>query len=47
MEKIPFTKDGLKKLKEELNHLVKVERANNIQAIADGMQGFRIHLFTP
>lgn len=33
MEKIPFTKDGLEKLKKELNNLIKVERPDNINAI--------------
>ena len=35
MEKIPFTKGGLEKLKMELNHLIKVERPNNIRAIEE------------
>ena len=35
MEKIPFTKDGLEKLKKELNNLIKVERPNNIAAIEE------------
>lgn len=35
MDKIPFTKDGLERLKEKLNHLVRVERPNNIRAIAE------------
>lgn len=35
MEKIPFTKKGLEKLKQELNHLLKVERPENIQAIEE------------
>jgi transcription elongation factor GreA len=35
MDKIPFTKEGLMKLKEELTSLVKVERPNNIAAIEE------------
>ncbi len=35
MEKIPFTKEGLKKLKEELEYLEKVERPKNIKAIEE------------
>ena len=35
MEKIPFTMDGLNKLKEELKNLIKVERPNNIAAIEE------------
>jgi len=35
MEKIPFTMAGLKKLKEELTTLIKVERPNNIAAIEE------------
>jgi transcription elongation factor GreA len=35
MEKIPITKAGLEKLKQELNHLQKVERPKNIQAIEE------------
>jgi transcription elongation factor GreA len=35
MEKIPFTKEGLEKLKQELNHLLKVERPENIRAIEE------------
>lgn len=35
MEKIPFTKEGLKKLKQELDHLFKVERPENIRAIEE------------
>ena len=35
MEKIPFTKDGLEKLKTELTNLIKVERPNNIAAIEE------------
>lgn len=35
MEKIPFTKKGLEKLKQELNHLLKVERPENIRAIEE------------
>lgn len=35
MDKIPFTKAGLEKLRDELNHLQKVERPNNIRAIEE------------
>jgi transcription elongation factor GreA len=35
MEKIPFTKEGLEKLKQELSQLIKVERPNNIRAIEE------------
>jgi len=35
MEKIPFTKDGLEKLKKELGNLLKVERPDNIAAIEE------------
>lgn len=35
MEKIPFTKEGLEKLNQELNHLIKVERPDNIRAIEE------------
>jgi len=35
MEKIPFTKEGLEKLKKELEYLEKVERPNNIKAIEE------------
>lgn len=35
MEKVPFTKDGLAKIKKELSHLLSVERPANIQAIAE------------
>jgi len=35
MEKIPFTAEGLKKLEQELSHLIKVERPNNIRAIEE------------
>jgi transcription elongation factor GreA len=35
MEKIPFTKNGLKKIREELSVLEKVERPKNIRAIAE------------
>ncbi|RLB21583.1 MAG: transcription elongation factor GreA, partial [Deltaproteobacteria bacterium] len=35
MEKIPFTKDGLENLKEELHRLVNVERPKNIRAIEE------------
>lgn len=35
MDKIPFTKEGLSKLKQELEHLEKVERPKNIKAIEE------------
>ena len=35
MDKIPFTKEGLEKLKKELKHLEKVEKPNNIKAIEE------------
>ncbi|MEE9419849.1 MAG: transcription elongation factor GreA [Desulfatiglandaceae bacterium] len=35
MDKIPFTKDGLEKLRQELIHLEKVVRPNNIRAIEE------------
>ncbi len=35
MEKIPFTKDGLENLKQQLNQLVNVERPKNIRAIEE------------
>lgn len=35
MERIPFTKDGLEKIKSELAHIKKVERPNNIKAIEE------------
>lgn len=35
MEKIPFTNEGLEKLKQELNHLVRVERPNIIRSIEE------------
>ena len=35
MDTIPFTKNGLKKLRDELSHLEKVERPRNIRAIAE------------
>jgi transcription elongation factor GreA len=35
MEKIPFTKEGLERLKRNLRTLEKVERPENIRAIAD------------
>ena len=35
MERIPITKDGLVRLKEELAHLMKVERPKNIRAIEE------------
>ncbi|MBW1850074.1 MAG: transcription elongation factor GreA [Deltaproteobacteria bacterium] len=37
MEKIPFTKEGLEKLKQELSQLVKLERPDNIQAIEEAL----------
>ncbi len=35
MERIPFTKEGLKKIKAELDHIRKVERPQNIRAIEE------------
>jgi len=35
MDKIPITRDGLQKLKEELEGLQKVEKPNNIRAIEE------------
>jgi transcription elongation factor GreA len=35
MEKIPFTRDGLEKIREELRLLEKVERPKNIRAISE------------
>ena len=35
MNRIPFTRDGLEKLKDELRQLEKVERPNNIKAIEE------------
>jgi len=35
MEKIPFTREGLDRVKAELTHLEGVERPNNIQAIEE------------
>ena len=35
MEKIPFSREGLEKVKEELKHLEKVERPKNIRAIEE------------
>ena len=35
MDKIPFTKEGLEKLRQELKHLQKVERPKNIRAIEE------------
>ncbi len=35
MERIPFTKEGLDKVKEELAHIKKVERPENIRAIEE------------
>jgi len=35
MNKIPFTKEGLEKLKKELAHIISVESPENIQAIEE------------
>jgi len=35
MNKIPFTKEGLEKLKKELKHLISVESPENIRAIEE------------
>jgi len=35
MDKIPFTREGLEKLRQELTHLEKVERPKNIRAIEE------------
>jgi transcription elongation factor GreA len=35
MEKMPITKEGLEKLRQELAHLEKVEKPKNIRAIAE------------
>lgn len=35
MERIPLTPDGYKKLKEEFDRLIKVERPSNVKAIAE------------
>ncbi len=35
MDKIPFTPEGLEKIKKELEHLIKVERRNVIKAIEE------------
>ncbi|MGC9016568.1 MAG: transcription elongation factor GreA [Caldimicrobium sp.] len=35
MTKIPFTPEGLEKIKKELEHLIKVERRKTIQAIEE------------
>ena len=35
MERIPFTKEGLEKVKAELSHIRKVERPDNIRAIEE------------
>ncbi len=35
MERIPFTKEGLDKVKAELSHIKKVERPENIRAIEE------------
>ncbi len=35
MEKVPFTREGLARLKQELTHLVSTERPQNIRAIAE------------
>jgi transcription elongation factor GreA len=37
MEKVPFTREGLEKLKNELDRLVKIERPNNISAIQEAL----------
>jgi transcription elongation factor GreA len=35
MKRIPITKEGLEKLKEELNHIKSVERPQNVRAIEE------------
>lgn len=35
MSKIPFTPEGIKKIKKELEHLIKIERRNVIKAIEE------------
>ncbi|MCS7199558.1 MAG: transcription elongation factor GreA [Thermodesulfobacteriaceae bacterium] len=35
MNKIPFTKEGLERIKKELEHLIKVERRNVVKAIEE------------
>ena len=35
MERIPITREGLEKLKNELNHIKKVERPKNVRAIEE------------
>jgi len=35
MTKIPFTPEGIKKIKKELEHLIKIERRNVIKAIEE------------
>jgi transcription elongation factor GreA len=35
MDKVPFTREGLEKLRQELMHLEKVERPKNIRAIEE------------
>jgi len=35
MQKIPMTPDGYRKIQKELDKLIKVERPNNVQAIAE------------
>jgi transcription elongation factor GreA len=35
MERIPFTKEGLERVKAELSHIKKVERPDNIRAIEE------------
>ena len=35
IEKIPITKQGLEKLRQELQHIITVERPNNIKAIEE------------
>ncbi len=35
IEKVPITREGLEKLRQELQHILTVERPNNIKAIAE------------
>lgn len=37
MEKIPITREGLERLRQELTHLVNVERPKNIRAIEEAL----------
>lgn len=37
MDKIPITKEGLERLREQLDHLVEVERPENIRAIEEAL----------